>query len=59
MNCFTGPKEFDCSNKDYIKSKQEFDYYVDQDDVEFESNFDYEDLIRSDVIGELRSGFGF
>ena len=56
-NCKTGPKDFDCSVKDYIASEQDFKEYVDQDDVAIEDDYriitliDYDDLLRSDVRG--------
>ena len=50
-NCTTGKKDFDCSIKDYVETKEEFKKMVDPNDEMSPNNVDvqYWAFLRSDV----------
>ena len=49
QNCSTGKNDIDCSQKDYISSKEDFKEYVDSDGMTGEDlDSQYEAFVRSD-----------
>ena len=54
-NCVTGEKDLDCSNKNYISNKEDFEAFVDSDHTMEEDDLavQYDAFVRSDFTLDL------